>query len=227
MGDISNPAVDFDVENYCARFAAVYTGAISDVLDEMGYRDQSLPSNIQGLTIEHRVAGVAMPVEGEPTKSLDPEEIFIPILKMLGDLKPGDVIVTQPHDHVSAHIGELSSEAAKYRGARGAVIDGGARDIDYILKLRFPVFCRYRTPRDVMGRWKLTRYGHTVQIGKVAISRGDFIVGDRDGVLVIPRAITRQVLEKTEEVVHTENLVRKAILQGVHPADAYRKYGRF
>ncbi len=212
MSDISNHAVDFEVEDFCRRFAAVYTGAISDVLDEMGYREQSLPSNIQALRLEHRVAGVAMPVEGEPTESLDPEEIFIPILKMLGDLKLGDVIVTQPHDDVSAHIGELSSEAAKFRGARGAVIDGGARDIDYILKLGCPVFCRYRTPRDVMGRWKLTKYGHAVQIGKVTIQRGDFIVGDKDGVLVIPRSITRQVLEKTEEVVHTENLVRKAIL---------------
>ncbi len=227
MSECSHPAVDFDVDDFCARFSAVYTGAISDVLDELGYREQVLPSSIQGLTLEQRVAGVAMPVEGEPSASLDPEEIFIPILKMLGDLKPGDVIVTQSHDDVSAHLGELSSEAARFRGARGAVIDGGARDIDYILKLGFPVFCRYRTPRDVMGRWKVTKYGHAVKIGSVTIRRGDFMVGDKDGVLAIPRAVTREVLEKTEEVVRTENLVRKAILQGVHPVDAYQKFGRF
>ncbi len=89
MSDISNPAVDFDVADFCARFAAVYTGAISDVLDEMGYREQSLPSDIQGLSPEHRVAGVAMPVEGEPTESMDPEEIFIPNLRMLGDFTQG------------------------------------------------------------------------------------------------------------------------------------------
>ena len=223
----SNPVAEFNVDDFCRRFSAVYTGAISDVLDELGYREQALPSSIQGLTIEHRVTGVAMPVEGERTESLDPEEIFIPILKMLGDLKPGDVIVTQPRDDATAHLGELSSEAAKFRGARGAVIDGGVRDTDYILKLGFPVFCRYRTPRDVMGRWKITKYGHAVQIGRVTIHRGDFIVGDKDGVLAIPRAITREVLEKTEEVVRTENLVRKAVLQGVHPVDAYRKFGRF
>jgi len=57
-----------------------------------------------------------------------------------------------PNDNVSAHLGELSSEAAKFRGARGAVIDGGARDIAYVLKLGFPVFCRYRTQRDIMGQ---------------------------------------------------------------------------
>jgi 4-hydroxy-4-methyl-2-oxoglutarate aldolase len=219
--------VDLDVDDVCRRFSVIYTGAISDVLDEMGHRNQVLPSSIQALTMEQRVAGVAMPVEGEPTDSQDPEEIFIPILRMLGDLKNGDVIVSQPHDNLSAHIGELSCETGKFRGARGAVIDGGARDIDYILKLGFPVFCRYRTPADVMGRWKLVSYGKEIQIGQVLVRRGDFVVGDKDGVLVVPREITLQVLEKSEEVVNTENLVRKAILQGVHPVDAYRKYGRF
>ncbi len=222
-----NPAAGFPVNDLCRRFTVIYTGAISDVLDEMGYRNQVLPAEIQGLMPEHRVAGVAVTVEGQSTESQDPEEIYIPILEMLGSLKQGDVIVSQPHDSVSAHLGELSAETAKFRGARGAVIDGGARDVDYILKLGFPVFCRYRTPGDVMGRWKLVTVGQPVQIGGVTIRRGDFIVGDRDGVVVIPREITTQVLQKSEEVVGTENLVRQAILQGVHPVDAYRKYGRF
>jgi 4-hydroxy-4-methyl-2-oxoglutarate aldolase len=219
--------VDYDVDDVCNRFAAIYTGAISDVLDEMGYRHQVLPSAIQALVPGQRVSGVAMPVEGQSTESQDPEEIYIPILQMLGDLKQGDVIVSQPHDHVSAHIGELSAESAKFRGARGAVIDGGARDIEYILRLGFPVFCRYRTPQDVIGRWKLVAYGHPVQIGEVKVHRGDFVVGDQDGVVVLPREVTLAVLRKSEEVVSTENLVRKAVLKGVHPVDAYRTYGRF
>lgn len=227
MADIQDRVVDFDVDNVCQRFSIIYTGAISDVLDEMGYHNQVLPAEIQGLSIEHRVAGLAMPAEGEPTESQDPEEIFVPVLKMLGDLVPGDVIVSQPHDSISAHIGELSTEAAKIRGARGAVIDGGARDIDYILRLGFPVFCRYRTPRDIAGRWRLTSYGQPVQIGIVTVHRGDFVVGDKDGVLVIPRDITLEVLRRSEEVMGTEDLVRKAVLQGIAPLEAYRKYGRF
>jgi 4-hydroxy-4-methyl-2-oxoglutarate aldolase len=227
MADQNNHSADFNVDEISRRFSTIYTGAILDVLDEMGYYNQVLPSSIQALSIDQRVAGVAMPVEGEPTDSMDPEEVYVPILKMLGDLRNGDVIVSQPHDNISAHIGELSCETAKFRGARGAVIDGGARDIDYILKLGFPVFCRYRTPADVLGRWKLISYGKEVRIGQVTIHRGDFVVGDKDGVLAIPREIIIPVLEQSEEVVSTENLVRKAILQGEHPVDAYRKYGRF
>jgi regulator of RNase E activity RraA len=227
MSSSQNPAVDFDVDEVCRRFSVIYTGAISDVLDEMGYHNQVLPAAIQGLTMDQKVAGVAMTVEGQPTDSLDPEVVFVPMLQMLGDLKCGDVIVSQPHDSLSAHLGELSCETARFRGARGAVIDGGSRDIDYILKLGFPVFCRYRTPADVIGRWRLVSYGQPIQIGEVGIRRGDFIVGDKDGVLVIPKQITLEVLQKSEEVVNTEDLVRKAILQGVHPVEAYRKYGRF
>lgn len=222
-----NPASPASIEDLCARFSRIYTGAISDVLDEMGRRNQVLAPQVQGLTLTASVAGVAMTVEGEPTASEDPEEIYIPVLEMLGSLKPGDVIVSQPHDNVSAHIGELSAETAKFRGARGAVIDGGARDIDYILKLGFPVFCRYRTPADVMGRWKLTSRGRPIKMGSVTVRSGDFVVGDKDGVVVVPQEITMEVLEKAEAVVGVENLVRKSILQGMHPVEAYRKYGRF
>jgi 4-hydroxy-4-methyl-2-oxoglutarate aldolase len=227
MGERQHSRAEASVDELCRRFSVIYTGAISDVLDEMGYRDQALPSEIRGLTIDQRVAGAAMPVEGQTTGSHDPEEIFIPVLRMLGDLRPGDVIVSQPNDHISAHIGELSAESAKFRGARGAVIDGGARDIDYILRLGFPVFCRYRTPRDIVGRWKLVSYGNAITIGGVRVQRGDFVVGDKDGVLVIPQEITLEVLERSEEVVGTENHVRKAILEGTHPVDAYRRFGRF
>src|SRR5262249_54903927 len=146
-----NPAVP-PLDEVCRRFSVIYTGAISDVLDEMGYRHQVLPSDIQGLSRDQRVAGVALTVEGQSTESVDPEEIYIPVLEMLGSLRDVDVTVPQPQDNVSAHIGELSAETAKFRGARGAVIDGGARDVDFIQRLGFPVFCRYRTSADVAGR---------------------------------------------------------------------------
>ena len=214
-------------QEMCERFDLIYTGAISDVLDEMNFHDQVLPASIQALDPKLRVSGVAMPVQGEPAFNLDRDDYFLPFLEMLGELKPGYVIVSQPNDSLTAHLGELIAETAQLLGARGAVIDGGSRDIDYILKLKFPVFCRYRTPLDIVGRWKLKSYGNPVQIGQVTIRLGDFVVGDKDGVLIIPQEITHKVLLKSEEVVSTEDLVRKAILQGIHPVTAYKRYGRF
>jgi regulator of RNase E activity RraA len=107
------------------------------------------------------------------------------------------------------------------------VLNGGIRDVDYIRKLGLPVFARYRTPRDIVGRWKLTGYNVPIKIGIVEIHPGDYVLGDRDGVVVIPVKIAEQVITRAEEVVRTENIVRKRILEGMHPADAYRQYGRF
>ncbi len=225
----SNPIMNSELsQQLIDRLAAIpYTGAISDILDEMGVRGQTLPSEIQTLVHEHTVAGRAFTVLGEPTTSEDPEIIFVPFLQMLGAIQPGDVLVIQPNDAVSSHIGELTSETAKYRGARGAVIDGGARDTQYIQNLGFPVFARYRSPRDIVGRWRLVDYNVPIQIGGTPVRPGDFIVGDRDGVLILPIAISEEVITRAEEVIRTENLVRKAILEGMLPLDAYKKFGRF
>jgi regulator of RNase E activity RraA len=204
-----------------------YSGAVSDILDEMGFHDQVLPHEIQALHPGQVVVGKALTILGEPTESKDPEVIFVPFLKMLGDVKPDDVLVNQPNENVAAHLGELSTETAQYRGARGAVIDGGARDSDYILKLGFPVFARYKTPLDIAGRWRLVAHNVPIVIGRVHIAPGDYVLGDRDGVLVIPQSIVANVVSKAEEVVQTENLVRKSILQGAHPLKAFRQFGRF
>lgn len=204
-----------------------YTGAISDILDKMGFHNQVLPREIQSLHPGQTIAGRALTIAGEPTTSKDPEVIFVPFLKMLGEVKPGDVLVNQPNDSFAAHLGELSSETAQFRGARGAVIDGGARDTDYILKLGFPVFARYKTPVDIVGRWRLVAHNIPVDIGRAHIEPGDYIVGDRDGVVTIPQSIIEDVVTKAEEVVETENMVRKSILKGMHPVDAFRQFGRF
>ncbi len=217
-----------DELNLIQRLANIpYTGALSDILDERGFRNQVLPPEIQSLEPGTTLAGRALTILGEPSLNMDPETIFLPFLRMLGDVRPGDVLVSEPRDSAAAHLGELSSETAKFRGARGAVIDGGARDTDYIRKLGFPLFARYKTPRDIAGRWRLVDYNVPIKIGAVHINPGDFILGDQDGVIVIPRAEAEEVITLAEQVVATENQVRKAILEGVHPVDAFNQFGRF
>jgi regulator of RNase E activity RraA len=210
------------------RFAAIpYTGALSDIMDEMGFTNQVLPKEIQAVRPGQTLAGRALTVTGERTLLHTRDEYYRPFLKMLGDIRPGDVVVTQPNDDTVAHFGELSCETAKFRGGRGVVINGGMRDVEYAMKIGFPVFCRYLTPLDTIGRWRLVDYNVPITIGTVLIESGDYVVGDRDGVVVVPQTVAGEVLEKAEECVRTENLVRKAILEGAHPVAAYEKYGRF
>jgi regulator of RNase E activity RraA len=204
-----------------------YTGAVTDILDELGYHNQTLPHTVQSLVPGQIVAGRALTILGEPTEIEDADIVYPPILHMLGSIKRGDVLVCQSNDNVSAHLGELSGETAKVRGARGAVIDGGVRDTEYLVRLGFPVFARYKTPLDVRGRWRLVSWNEPIVIGSVSIEPGDLVVGDRDGVVIIPKIIAEKVITKAEEVVNTENEVRAAILRGVLPIDAYRRFGRF
>jgi regulator of RNase E activity RraA len=109
----------------------------------------------------------------------------------------------------------------------GYVVDGGCRDTEFILKIGFPVFFRFHTPSDIVGRWIPDRFAEPITIGDVTIRDGDYLLGDRDGVVVVPQAVAADAVTKTEEVVQTENKVRAAILGGMDPVEAYLKYGKF
>jgi 4-hydroxy-4-methyl-2-oxoglutarate aldolase len=124
-------------------------------------------------------------------------------------------------------MGELSAETLQKRGVAGYVTDGGCRDCGFIQGIRFPVFSRYRTPRDVVGEWMPESYDVEVNVGGVAVKPGDYLIGDIDGVVIIPSRIVAEVVEEVETVMSTENLVKKAILSGVPPKEAYLKYRKF
>jgi regulator of RNase E activity RraA len=109
----------------------------------------------------------------------------------------------------------------------GYVVDGGSRDTDLVLEQGFPVFCSFLTPADIVARWVPDRYGEPVTIGAVTIATGDYLLGDRDGVVVIPQARVEEAVTKTEEVVATESDMRKALIGGMDPVAAYHKYGKF
>lgn len=210
------------------RLAAIpYTGAISDILDEMGLREQVLPHDIHCMRPGQTVAGRALTVLGEPAAGLTRDDYFVPFLKMLGSIEAGDVVVIQPNDCTVAHFGELSAQAALSRGGAGVVVDGGVRDVEYLLKLGFPVFARYTTPRDMVGRWRLVDVNVPVTIGRTQVRAGDYVVGDGDGVAIIPRQAAEEAIDKAEGVVRAENHIRTAVMEGMHPLTAYRKYGRF
>jgi regulator of RNase E activity RraA len=133
----------------------------------------------------------------------------------------------QPNDLTMAHMGELSSETLQHRGVRGYVVDGGTRDSAFILNLGFRVFCRYTTPSDIAGKWVMDSLGKPITIGSVTIQAGDYVMADQDGIVIIPEAIVGEIVQATEEVMQREDLVRKAILEGVDPREAYLKYGKF
>ena len=124
-------------------------------------------------------------------------------------------------------MGELSAQTLQARGVLGFVVDGGSRDAELVVAQGFAVFCAFLTPADIVARWVPDRFGEPVTIGAVTIATGDYLLGDRDGVVVIPRAIAEDVVTKTEEVVATESEMRRALVAGMDPVAAYNKFGKF
>ncbi len=214
-------------EEIISRLSQIYTGALSDILDQLGRWNQVLPKELTGLTPNDKLCGTALTVRGEATHSADPNDIFVPMLQMLGDVRKNNIVISQPNDMTCSHLGELSATTIKARGGNGAVIYGGVRDVDYIQKLGLPVFHLYTTPADIVGRWKLQEYNVPIRIQNVSVYPGDYIVGDKDGVLVIPKEIVTDVLFKAEEIMETENHVRNDVQNGIHPLDSYYKHGWF
>jgi 4-hydroxy-4-methyl-2-oxoglutarate aldolase len=209
------------------RFADIYTAALADILDARGLRDQTLPPSIRPLEPGSRLAGEAFTVLGGPSESPDYDTAIRRVLSMLGSVPAGHVAVYACNHDVSAHLGELSVTSLKARDVAGCVLDGGCRDVRFILDEGFPVFCRFVTPEDSTFRWELEATQVAVTIGRVRIEPGDWVVGDDDGVVVVPRGIAADVLAEAEEKAATESEIRAAVRDGMLPLDAYERYGTF
>ena len=216
-------------DNLPRRFAKIYTAAITDVMDEMGLLRQTLPSAIQPLAPDMRLAGFAFPARGRARRGTPREKdaTLRQFLKMLGAVPTESVLVLAAHDAEAAHFGELSAEWFRARRVRGAVIDGATRDATFITRVRFPTFVRYRSPQDSVPRWRVSDWGQPVTIGGVRVTLGDIVVGDADGVVVVPRRVASDVLLRCERLMGSENRVRAAVRKGMTPLAAYEKFGLF
>lgn len=216
-------------DNMPRRFARIYTAAITDVMDAMGLLRQTLPHTIQPLTPDMRVAGYAFTARGRTHRGgpRDRDATLRRFLGMLGAVPAESVLVLAANDNEAAHFGELSAEWFRARRVRGAVIDGSTRDAAYISRIKFPTFCRYRTPQDSVPRWRVSDWGQPLTIGGVRIALGDVVVADLDGVVVVPRRVAHEVLGKCEALVGTESKVRTAVKRGMPPLQAYEKFGTF
>ena len=205
------------------RLHALHSPVISDVLDRVGYRDQTLKAGIRPLFPGAIAAGVARTVQTVPVDGRIPSEPYKGEMAAVDALRSGDVMVVSECDW--SFWGELLSTAARYKDCRGVVIDGYTRDTKAIIGMGFPVFCRGIHPADSLGRLDVVEHDVPIQCAGVAVNPGDFILADDDGVVVIPRAVAEEVLTLAEEKIRGENLVRKALSEGMTVTEAFRVHG--
>ena len=213
--------------NLAERLEKLYSAVVYDTMTSAGLTDRALPPEITSLYQGRKVAGPVWTLSGSMRSGVSIDDTLLSWTGFLSAAPPGQVIVCQPNDHTIAHMGELSAETLQLRGVRGFVVDGGCRDVEMVNALGFPVFCRYATPADVSAGWMVDSMGEPVEIGGLTIISGDYVLGDADGVVVIPAAQAEAIVAEAEQVANTEDALREAIRQGEDPQEAYKRYRVF
>jgi regulator of RNase E activity RraA len=221
-----------DDELFSLARRELFSAVVGDVMDKMGLQQQFLPPQIQPLDPRMVLVGRAMPVleadfyEGSAA-SRHPlaDRPFGLMLEALDDLQAGEVYVCTGGSPRYALWGELMSTRAMHCGAAGAVLDGYSRDTKGILALGFLTFSYGSYAQDQGPRGKVIDFRVAIRIGQARIEPGDILVGDLDGVCVVPRCAEEQVFMAAMEKVRAEKTVQKALQEGMTAREAFDRYG--
>ncbi|WP_425388500.1 RraA family protein [Domibacillus robiginosus] len=176
--------------NIVEQFEEIPTTCISDALEGMN----NLSSTIQPLKEEYRVVGRAFTVKMPVGDNLV-------VLKAIREAKPGDVLVIDAKgDTYRAIAGDFIVGMAQTLGIKGIIVDGVIRDVVGIKELDYPVFCK-GTTIAASGKAGQGEINVPISCGGVTVQPGDIIVGDADGVTVIPQELEEEVLKQSLEKV--------------------------
>ena len=202
----------------------LYTPVVGDILDALGRYHQFLPQPIQPAKQGMKMVGRAMPalmidVYGPQKKP------FGLLTEALDQLEPGDVWLCSGGDMRCAYWGELLTATARTRGAVGAVVNGFHRDTPKMLEQNWPVFSRGRYAQDSSVRTQVADFRCPIEVDGVWVNPGDLVFADIDGVLIVPKELENEVIERALVKARTENTVRKAIENGMTSTAAFEKYG--
>lgn len=232
---MSNP-YDYgtDVNELIAGYQGLYTGAVYDILDELGHPHQALANGMRPIRDDMVLAGPVFTVKGIPDASAN-EDMRERRIHMFNDMAATGVPLIDVRDcsfdTQVAHYGEMNATVGAKSGVIGAVVDGGCRDTGFLLRRNFPVMCRYFTPVEAFQRWSYYEWGNTIGLRGatstiVPTNPGDFIIGDIDGAVVIPKDLVVPVLAQTQELIATENAARQDFSSDRDAVDVYAQYGK-
>lgn len=199
------------------------------MLDNLGFFNQGLHSDFAPYPADSgRLAGWAYTIRGQMTPyplGGDPAK-----MEACQGVSPGEISVWSGDGEGICYFGELIAIGMKERGCVGSLVDGGIRDVAWIKKQNFPIYARYRTPIQSIGRWKVNACQVPVKLRGatthyVDVSPGDFILADEDGALVIPASIVEKVLVEAEKLTLIEVKIREELSRGLSLADALKTFG--
>lgn len=211
------------------------TAQLGDILDTLDRRHQFLPPGIAPLDSSAKLIGRAMTVQEADSLSSPSSKAEGPLaskpfglmMEALDSLQENEIyIATCGRDPGQYALwGGLMSTRAQHCKAAGAILDGYVRDASEIEALGFMVFAKGLYAQDQGVRGKVVDYRCPIEISGVTIKPGDLILADREGVLVVPRDVEAEAIEKALQKARTESEVAVAIKDGMSAAKAFETFG--
>ena len=208
-----------------ASLAPLYAAVVADVLDGLGFRNQTLPAHIRPLTPAKKIYGRVFPAKATTVHEI-PAEPYKLEIAAVENMTRGDVLVVDAgNDETCGFWGELLTTACLYKGVRGVVMTACTRDMWKIKDLGFPVFGIGYHPADSKGRADIIEIGKPITLSGVSTKHGDYILGDEDGTVIIPGEVAGDTIRLANEKMNGENIARADLARGVPMGEVFRKYG--
>jgi regulator of RNase E activity RraA len=212
------------------RYLNVDTANVADILDELGHPDLGLSPAFWPIRERlEKMAGWAYTIRGQMTPypgTGDPKK-----MEAVSGIGPDELSIWSGGGAEGVcFFGELIARGMQHRGSVGALVDGGIRDIEWLARMNYPVFARYRTPVQSIGRWQVNAWQVPVYLpgatsARVVIRPGDFVLADFDGAIVIPAELATEVLIKAEALTEKEQRIREDLDAGATLPDVLARYG--
>lgn len=215
------------------RLARLETGQVSDVLDEAGLPDHALSVDILPLAPGQRLVGRAACVRGAPMTQTGNPRTGLPADTLERVATAGSVLVIESGGFTAgALLGGFVAYSLRRSGCTGIVTDGAIRDADEIRSYGMPCYARAVTPLNGSRRWRLVEADVPIALSgqtgpAVRIAPGDLILGDGDGVVVIPQAAAETIIEDAEELARIEGRIGDALRGGDARTAVFKRHPRF
>jgi 4-hydroxy-4-methyl-2-oxoglutarate aldolase len=204
-------------------FRSITTASVADALWGLGIAGH-MDHEIKPF-MKVKIVGPAVTVREEPTSEKVPPSHA---LELIDHSLPGSVIVISIDGFRDVAVwGGLMTAGAVVNELEGAVLDGGVRDVEEIERdFGFPVFSRSICPATTVGRFKTVAANEPVSVGGVIVNPGDLIVGDRDGVIVVPAGLVEAVLKEAQDIENREREQTRLIRETRSLLKGLEKYQR-
>jgi 4-hydroxy-4-methyl-2-oxoglutarate aldolase len=218
-----------DTEIFAFVRKNLYVAAVCDMLDSLGYRNQAMHQRLRPLLPDIRNCGFvgrARTVRWMEVDYVVDDDPYGMEIEVVDDLRSGDVIVhSTDHSGTNAPWGELLSTVALRNGSVGCVCDSQVRDCVRIIEMGYPVYYTGIRALDSMGRGRVMAYDVPIRCGDVLVQPGELVFADYDGIVVIPKAVEREILQLAHDKAGKESLTRQALLEGKSLREVYDTYG--